>query len=141
MRLQFNSRLVYYKLHLIFSFIAVSLWVYFAAQLSSYSSLSPCRNQGNNEAKVLDEDHHNAPAVVGENERMSCNIPKLNPFNASIQKYIRDPAPAECETDHPLIFTTDLNSTLIQVQNPQDYGYFSCCYKEFKRLNSDSKVM
>ena len=147
MRLQLKLRLLYYSQILLLSLIAVSAWAYcvfintnFGPRLPSWSSLSLLSHQVNNEVEILGENVIET-TVIQENGRMACNIPKLNPFDASIKIHLGDPDPFICTTDHPLIFQTDLDSKLIQVKNPQDYGYFNCCYKELKRLDADWNVM
>ncbi|CAG7719499.1 unnamed protein product [Allacma fusca] len=38
-----------------------------------------------------------------------------------------------CSSDHPRYFTTDNEGNLIQLRDPREDGYFSCCYLKFER--------
>ena len=139
MRLRINSRLVYYRKILLVALVTVSVSAFclffnsneFGSRHPPSASLSSWWSQGNNEVDSVDNDR-GVLAVLLENGLIACNFPKLNPFDDSIKVHLGDPGPANCDADdHPLIFKTDLNFTLIQVKDPQDYGYFNCCYTEF----------
>ena len=79
-------------------------------------------------------------------------MPKLNPHDESILKCIKNLPPKyscnntskdknnKIDYKFPIIFKTDLNSTLLQVQNPLDYGLKDCCYKGFTRITEGSEI-
>ena len=70
-----------------------------------------------------------------------CIIPKLNPFHALAKKFMLPPQRVDCTAKHhPLLFKTDLDSNLIVVQDPKDFGYEDCCYTPFTR-NGDKDEM
>ncbi|CAG7676485.1 unnamed protein product [Allacma fusca] len=66
-------------------------------------------------------------------DKMACNIPVLNPFDKSMLPYNVIFQPPNCTAGHPNIFKTDLESNLLQMEDPSNYGYFNCCYQNFIR--------
>lgn len=93
-------------------------------------------------------------------ERLSCNFPRLNPFDPSITDFIKSPPAIDCRKSYPLVFRTNFQNKLIQWGHPfpssgierqirederldnTDNRNYNCCYKTITRGNgSDYNVV
>ncbi|CAG7726882.1 unnamed protein product [Allacma fusca] len=61
-----------------------------------------------------------------------CKFPKLDPFDPLILEFLKEPHPINCSEKFPLLFKTDLETRLIQVESPLKYNYSDCCYRGFE---------
>jgi len=71
---------------------------------------------------------------------LACKLPKLDPFDKSIIKFIEEKVnPPKCLLKYPVVFKSGLDFTLIREPNTSEWK--DCCYKIIYRSNkTDNKV-
>jgi hypothetical protein len=71
-------------------------------------------------------------------DTIGCRIPDLDPFDPSIQKYIKMEKPLNCHEKRPLLVGANLTALFIlksalSAFNVTDMEQLDCCYQPFWR--------